>query len=212
MYLKLIFIIFACSFSSLFSCQVIYLNGTSSVGKTTIAKALQDEMDVPYLRIGIDQIISYMPEKINNWEGGKSELGFSWKNEKDLEGHSLQILQMGPFAKRMPELFREMVLTMLKSGFNVIIDDVASECNAYEEWRKALKGYQVLWVGLTAPIDEIEKREISRGDRQIGQARAASKIVHQNFKYDLFIDTHSTPNSQTVQRIKQACKRVSEIK
>jgi chloramphenicol 3-O-phosphotransferase len=33
---------------------IILLNGTSSAGKTTLAKALQDALPTPYLVIGID--------------------------------------------------------------------------------------------------------------------------------------------------------------
>jgi len=30
-------------------CRVIFLNGTSSSGKTTLARAIQDESDVPFV-------------------------------------------------------------------------------------------------------------------------------------------------------------------
>ncbi len=52
--------------------QIIYINGPSSSGKTTLAKALQQEFDQPFLHIGIDRVIGMMPEKLNNWEGGPS--------------------------------------------------------------------------------------------------------------------------------------------
>ena len=38
--------------------NVIVLNGTSSAGKTTVAKALQRIMDEPYLHTGNDQFLS----------------------------------------------------------------------------------------------------------------------------------------------------------
>ena len=34
--------------------QIIYLNGPSSSGKTTLAKALQHAFEEPFLHIGID--------------------------------------------------------------------------------------------------------------------------------------------------------------
>jgi len=37
--------------------QIIYLNGPSSSGKTTLAKALQDVFEEPFLHVGIDKII-----------------------------------------------------------------------------------------------------------------------------------------------------------
>lgn len=50
--------------------KIIYLNGPSSCGKTTLAKSLQNAFSEPYLHIGIDKLIGFMPAKINNWEGG----------------------------------------------------------------------------------------------------------------------------------------------
>ena len=44
--------------------QIIYLNGPSSSGKTTLAKALQHAFEEPFLPIGVDKIIGWMPEKI----------------------------------------------------------------------------------------------------------------------------------------------------
>lgn len=43
--------------------QIIYINGPSSSGKTTLAKALQQVFDQPFLHIGIDRVIGMMPVK-----------------------------------------------------------------------------------------------------------------------------------------------------
>lgn len=208
LWLSIVCVLF--SFSSLHSCQVIYINGTSSVGKTTIIKALLAELDEPHLHMGIDRVIEMMPEYINNWSGGHSDLGFSWQSTTDTEGHPLQLLQMGPFAKKMPLAMRTISSALAHNGFHLIIDDVAMEDGSFDHWKKALDGVDVLWVGFTAPIDIIEKREKERGDRLVGQARAAALIVHREFIYDLFLDTHATPLNEIVQKIKEACKKKSE--
>lgn len=49
--------------------QIIYLNGPSSSGKTTLAKALQHAFEKPFLHVGIGKIIGWIPEKINDWTG-----------------------------------------------------------------------------------------------------------------------------------------------
>jgi chloramphenicol 3-O phosphotransferase len=193
-----------CVHFSLYSAQIIYLNGTSSVGKTTIAKALQEGLAEPYLRIGIDQVIQMMPDKINNWEGGAAPLGFSWKQSRDAQGHQLQLLQAGPFAQKMAGALREIVQALANNGFNVIVDDVALDQGASAAWKQTLKDHDVLWVGLTAPLEIIEQREKQRGDRQLGQARAAFAQVHQGFIYDHSFDTHAFATSEIVAKIKQS--------
>ena len=74
--------------------QIIYLNGPSSSGKTTLAKALQQAFEEPFLRVAVDHIIGWMPEKVNDWTGKEAPLGYSWKKSevsfepmnKDLSG------------------------------------------------------------------------------------------------------------------------------
>ena len=37
--------------------KVIFLNGPSSTGKTTIARLLQEKLPEPYMHVGIDKLI-----------------------------------------------------------------------------------------------------------------------------------------------------------
>lgn len=45
---------------------LILLNGTSSAGKTTLAKALQDTLPTPYLVVGIDTVVFGLPSRYVN--------------------------------------------------------------------------------------------------------------------------------------------------
>ena len=88
--------------------MIIYLNGPSSSGKTTLAKALQTSLEEPYLLIGIDKIIGFMPEKMNNL--GSEEYvsdGFSWEPATDPTGHPIFQIHAGPFAKRITRTLRD---------------------------------------------------------------------------------------------------------
>lgn len=207
MNLLLTLLLLACS--PLAACQIIYLNGPSSVGKSTLTKALQNELSEPYLHIGIDKVIEMMPEKVNNWNGGPAELGFSWKNSTDAEGRAVQILQMGPFAAKMGKALRDISAALAKSNFYLIIDDVAIEKDAFLLWKAALKDHKVLWVGLTAPLEVIENREKQRGDRQLGQARGCYFEVHKGFTYDLMLDTSKLSTEELVKQIKSKCQALS---
>jgi chloramphenicol 3-O phosphotransferase len=46
--------------------RVIFLNGTSSPGKPTLARAIQDEGDIPFVYWGIDTLFGSVPL---NWGG-----------------------------------------------------------------------------------------------------------------------------------------------
>lgn len=183
--------------------QIIYLNGPSSSGKSTLAQLLQQELEAPFLHIGIDRIIGMMPNKLNNWEGGPAPLGFSWKNSIDKTGHTINEIQLGPFARKMSDTLKEIVLTLAKLGHFIIIDDVAFGKQEVDKWRSALKNYHVLWLGIHTPLSLLEQREKQRGDRMVGSARAQYYQVHKGVVYDLEFDTSKDTPKKIVNDIKE---------
>lgn len=183
--------------------QIIYFNGPSSSGKTTLAKLLQQELDPPFLHIGIDRVIGMMPEKVNNWEGGTAPDGFSWKARVDEEGQTIYEIQMGPFAKKMSDTLKAIVLTMAKMGHYILIDDVGFGKEDVDKWKELLKDYSVLWIGIHTPLPILEKRERERGDRILGSAKAQYSQVHQDVSYDFSFDTDATELNKIVNTIKE---------
>ncbi len=182
--------------------QIIYLNGPSSSGKTTLAKALQHAFEEPFLHVGIDKIIGWMPEKVNDWTGGEAPIGYSWKKSEDAFGNPIQELQAGPYAQKIGKTFQEVVLALAKMGHHIVIDDVSFGKQQLDEWKKALKGFQVLWVGVNAPLPVLEQREKERGNRILGSARGQFHKVHVDASYDLEIDTHQASIGENVEKIK----------
>ena len=184
--------------------QIIYLNGPSSSGKTTLAKALQEVLEKPYLHLGIDKIIDFMPAKINNWEGGFASEGFCWERDHDKDGHPIFHVRAGPFAKRIVKSLKDIAILLASQNYNLIIDDVAFGTVEVEEWKETLENYKVLYVGVVTPLDILEKRERARGDRCIGSARAQYDRVHENVAYDIEIDTHAHSLEENVSKIKNS--------
>lgn len=191
--------------------QIIYLNGPSSSGKTILAKALQHAFEEPFLHVGIDKIIGWMPEKVNDWTGSEtslgSPLGYSWKKGQDESGNPIQELQIGPYAQKIGKTFREVVLSLAKMGHHIIIDDVSFGKQQVDEWKKILQDFQVLWVGIHAPLSILEQREKERGNRVVGSARGQFHKVHVDALYDLEIDTHKASVSENVEQIKSLALR-----
>ncbi len=173
---------------------VIILNGPSSVGKSLISYFFQEMMDIPFLHIGIDTMINMMPNKMNNWEGEKAEQGFWWKEEIDENGVSVSSIQMGNYAKKINETYKDIVNTLVLNGHNVIVDEITFGQAGLNVWKTKLSNCHLFFVGVTANLDVLEKREQERGDRKIGSARHQFYHVHKEASYDLFIDTsHKNP-------------------
>jgi len=74
----------------------------------------------------------------------------------------------------------------------VVVDYVIESARVWlDECVLQLRDYDVYFVGVKCPLAELERREIARGDRQVGFARWQFDRVHRYGAYDLEIDTHT---------------------
>lgn len=190
---------------------IILLNGPSSSGKSTLANMLQEKFQEPFLHIGIDKMIGMMPSSINNWEGGESEQGFWWKQSVDPDGHPIFEIQLGPYAKKMSDTYKEVVVALARNGHNVIVDEVAFGNEALIAWREKLKEFRTIYIGVESSLPTLEERERARGDRIIGSARHQYYTVHQNIIYDLSVDTEKESSEACAEKIIKFVSKIGNI-
>ncbi|HEY3340539.1 MAG TPA: hypothetical protein VGK81_00920, partial [Anaerolineae bacterium] len=81
--------------------QIIYLNGASSAGKTTLGRALQRALPAPFLLLGMDMLVDAMPPQLNDWTGLKKTDGYSYASVPTASGVPMFELCIGPFAQRL---------------------------------------------------------------------------------------------------------------
>ena len=65
---------------------------------------------------------------------------------------------------------------------------------------RLLEPFDVFFVGIHCPLPELERREIERGDRRIGEARQDYEVAHTFGTYDLEIDS-TEPLDRNVQTV-----------
>ncbi len=158
--------------------KVILLNGASSSGKSTLARALQAKMEFPFWHISIDHLIAaqILPsERIKSGE-------FPWKE------------------LRLPffEGFHNSIPALASAGNNLIVEHIVET----EEWMHRLlyllEPYDVFFVGIHCPLPELERRELERGDRKNGEAKHDFETTHNFCTYDIEIDsTHALDQNVT---------------
>jgi len=158
--------------------HLIFLNGTSSSGKTTIAKSLQETLDALYIRASLDVFIHQLPDKILDNPQKFSE------NLNDVV-HCLQ----------------SSVAAQARSGMNVILDHVLENPAWLDDCLSLFSGIEVLFVAVMCPLSELERRESARGDRLVGLARYQYDRVHVHGVYDLELDTSVLSVEQCVAAI-----------
>lgn len=159
------------------------MNGTSSSGKTILAKALQEKLSEPYMYVSVDDFFSMYPEKFLNPTSQE-------------EAHVL--------ARLVPVVIsglHKSVASLAQSGNNLIVDHVLQEDEWLKECIENWVGLDVLFVGVKCPLEVAEQREKDRGDRNIGTARYQFERVHVHGLYDIEIDTSRLTMDDCVTRI-----------
>jgi chloramphenicol 3-O phosphotransferase len=162
---------------------VIFLNGTSSSGKTTIAKALQDKLEEPYMYVSVVDFFHMYPEKYLNPTN---------QDEAIILSHLIPTVVSG---------LHKCVASLAQSGNNVLVDHVLQENGWLKECVENWKDLDVLFVGVRCPLRIAEQREKERGDRNIGTAQYQFERVHSHGLYDLEVDTSVLDVNECVTRI-----------
>ncbi|MFI9594434.1 chloramphenicol phosphotransferase CPT family protein [Nonomuraea sp. NPDC052265] len=152
--------------------RIIILNGASSSGKSTLAKALQRTLDEPFLHVSSDQFVAsgMLPERRDD------EGSFSWWNE------------MRP---RFFKGFHRCLPALAGAGNDLIVEHIIE----FQHWReylsRLLADLDVFLVGVHCDLTEIDRRERERGDRRIGEGRCHVETdgIHTFGPYDYEVDT-----------------------
>jgi chloramphenicol 3-O phosphotransferase len=169
--------------------QMIVLNGGSSSGKSGIARCLQAVLPDPWLTLGVDTLVQAMPAVMRTSEAG-------------IEFAPDGAVIVGVRFRELQAAWIEGVAAMVRAGGRVILDEVfLGGAGSQEQWRKALGGVHVLWVGVRCDSAIAAGREIARGDRVPGMAVSQADVVHQGVTYDVEVDTTHTESMECAQAI-----------
>jgi len=145
---------------------ILFLNGTSSSGKTSAARALQRVWGEPLLYVNNDAFIYMFSEAV-------------LKERANLPRVLPPILSA--FHRSLPLL--------AGCGFPMVVDAVIEQDGWMRECVTELAAFNVIFVGVHCPVEELERRELARGDRHIGQARWQFDHVHRFSAYDFELPT-----------------------
>lgn len=159
--------------------QIIFLNGTSSSGKTSLTKKLQERSNDLYFHLSLD-------------------VYENMSSEKHLENNYWDTLKCA-------SAMHNSIKTFSDAGLNVIIDhvilDIPEEKGWLEECVELLLDYPIFFVRVNCPIHELERRERQRGDRDIGQAKWQFERIHGHGIYDLEVNTYENTIDECAEQI-----------
>lgn len=158
--------------------HAIFLNGTSSPAKTTLATELQRRMPEPALYVSNDKFIFMASSEVL---------------KDDAVRPRVLMPLLSAFHRSLP--------VIAGCGFPMIIDHVIERADWMREMAAALEGYDVWFVKVDCPLEELELREMARGDRQVGFARMQHGLVHRHGNYDDEVNTFTHAVEENAERL-----------
>lgn len=148
--------------------RIIFLNGVTSAGKTSIVEAIQARDDVFFYVVANDLFQEMVGDKYLRKD--------YWKYLSEV------ILMMYHTAK----LFSDMGKNVLIDGILVEKEEIAPH---YEQMREILKDNPLDLVEVYCPLDICRRRNILRGDRGEHQSDEQHELMEKNIEYRMRVDT-----------------------
>lgn len=148
--------------------RVIFLNGVTSAGKTSIVEALQERDDVFFYVVANDLFQEMVGEKFlrENY----------WKYLSEV------IILMYHTAK----LYSDMGKNVLIDGILVEREEIAPH---YQRLMDIMKDNPLDVVEVYCPLDICRKRNVARGDRYESQSDEQHQLMAKDIRYRLRVDT-----------------------
>jgi chloramphenicol 3-O phosphotransferase len=162
--------------------RIIFLNGASSSGKSTVAKALQEALEEPYLHLSVDSFFEMIHPRFHDAE---------------LPREVMIALMQG---------FHRSVAGLASAGNNVIVDHVLAGKPLLRDCVELMGDMPVLFVGVHAPLEALKQRELERGNRHVGLAEFQFERVHQGVMYDVEINTSASSPEECARQIIDALR------
>lgn len=148
--------------------HIIFLNGVTSSGKTSIVEAIQNRDDVFFYVVANDLFQEMVGEKYlqENY----------WKYLSDV------IILMYHTAK----LYSDMGKNVLIDGILVEREEIAPH---YQQLLTILKDNPLDVVEVYCPLELCRERNIARGDRYETQSEEQAALMAKDISYSLHVDT-----------------------
>ncbi|MGO4274146.1 AAA family ATPase, partial [Paenibacillus sp. TAF58] len=156
---------------------IVFLNGTSSSGKTSISSELLNQNEISFYHLSIDDFFKgYFHDYIDF---------INTKYAEDAQGPTHIIIEP------LITLFISTIKFMSIMGTNIVVDTVNDTDARFNAFLDLLMDHPVLLVGVTCSKEELIRREKLRGDRELGLAISQYDKVYCINEYDIELNTET---------------------
>jgi len=187
--------------------KVIFLNGVTSSGKTSIAEAMQNmaaDAGKHFYIISNDMFHDL------EWHMMNTEFAEKEKEAEKAAGKPEKSWYADKYMTESIVLMYHFAAAVAGQGRNIIIDGMFFETetfieeygkSSYDVMRAALAGFDVFTVEVFCPLDECRRRNIARGDRRENQSQEQHEMMNTAVKYDFSVDTSADGTEECARKI-----------
>jgi len=171
--------------------KILFLNGTSSAGKTTLAKALQETLPDCWQHVALDQFRDGLPDKYRGLNAPADTAGAQGLNviPDRKNGQAYTRIHFGDAGQVVLRGMRRAMRALVDEGVNIIIDDIILEPLFLTDYLSVFEGCDVWFVGVRCDLAVIDAREQARPGRFPGTAFGHADICHAHGLYDVEVNT-----------------------
>ncbi|WP_150266114.1 chloramphenicol phosphotransferase CPT family protein [Paenibacillus tepidiphilus] len=167
---------------------IVFLNGTSSSGKTSISMELINQKEIMFYHLSIDDFFGQYKDFIHN-------------NFPDID-LTREVANVGKILlDPIISVYYATIKLFSEMGLNVIVDKVIDNDKRFNDYRNLLSDHPTLFVGVLCSKEELTRREQIRGDRQIGLANSQYDQVYSFNEYDLKVNTEELSPTECAEKI-----------
>lgn len=173
--------------------KLIFLNGVTSCGKTTVAECVKQMCDLP--------VYVFSNDIFHGMVSGKPYQ----KYDRAFWHFVADTITAQYYAAR----------GCVDAGFTVLIDGMLLDLPEYiarfgkrniDLVHDIFAGCDFTLVDLTCPPDELRRRNISRGDRGVNQSDEQLSVMTKDYRADLTIDGMTTMPDESAAKILHLCQ------
>lgn len=153
--------------------KIIFLNGVTSVGKTTLSKEIQNLANTNFYYLSNDIFQQMISEKFlqeNYWKYLSEAIITMYHTAKTLSDRNIDVIIDGMILE-MPEFLLNYNISHYK-----LVKSIFNDC-------------PLILVNVFCPLDECRRRNIERGDRGIDQSDWQNEMMSKNIIYDIEVNT-----------------------
>lgn len=163
---------------------IVFLNGTSSSGKTSISTELLAQNEISFHHLSIDDFFLRL---------FKDYIEFINTKCSSIESADTEEVQVSTdiIVDPLVTLFYSTIKYMSAKGMNIVVDTVNDNDARLNTCLSLLIDHPVLFVGVTCSKEELIRREKQRGDRERGLAISQYDKVYCFNEYDIELNTET---------------------